>query len=170
MAIMRPPRRRAAEEFRQNDGGRDQGAVRQQQGVPAPLVSLGTMAIGQCGVSSDVANPIEAPYEDDYAIANSGVDICEVHDYDAESVSDPSYEWYGLPYNSLSQRIDDCGGKPMVVGEAGIEANVHAGNVDRVDCGISKETPGYDPATGWSGPVAGLLHSLRERSRRSDTE
>src|ERR1700691_381375 len=118
------------------------------KGVPEPLVSLGTMAIGQCGVSSNVANPIEGANEDDYAIANSKVDICEVHDYDAESVSDPTYEWYGLPYNSLSQRLSDCGEKPMVIGEAGIEANVKPGNVRRIDCGISEKEPGYDKKTG----------------------
>jgi hypothetical protein len=116
--------------------------------VPEPLVSLGTMAIGQCGVSSNVPNPIEHADADDYSVANSEVDICEIHDYDAESVSDPEYEWYGLPYNSLSQRLSDCGEKPMVVGEAGIEANVQAGNVKRIDCGISSKTPGYDEKTG----------------------
>jgi hypothetical protein len=142
-------------ELLKNFGGTMAQAIKAQyrgnsENVSEPLVSLGTMAIGQCGVSSDVVNPTEDAKDkaDDYAIANSGVDICEVHDYDAESVSDPTFEWYGLPYNSLSQRLTDCEGKPMVMGEAGIEANVQAGDVKRIDCGISSETPGYDKETG----------------------
>jgi hypothetical protein len=143
----------AGAELLKNFGGTMARAIKAQyqgntKGVPEPLVSLGTMAIGQCGVSSNVPNAIEDAKADDYSVANSEVDVCEVHDYDAESVSDPSYEWYGLPYNSLSQRLSDCEGKPMVVGEAGIEANVEAGNIKRVDCGISSETPGYDKETG----------------------
>ena len=103
--------------------------------VAPPLVSLGTMGIGQCGVSSDVPDPVNHPSIGDYAYANSapGIDICEVHDYDAESESDTTYDWYGLPYDSLQQRIADCSTKPLFVGEAGIEANAQAGAIERCD-------------------------------------
>jgi hypothetical protein len=103
--------------------------------VTPPLVSLGTMGIGQCGVSSDVPDPVNHPSIGDYAYANSApeINICEVHDYDAEGVSDTTHDWYGLPNNSLQQRISDCSSKPLFVGEAGLEANVQPGAVERCD-------------------------------------
>lgn len=103
--------------------------------VTPPLVSLGTMGIGQCGVSSDVPDPVNHPSVGDYAYANSAseINICEVHDYDAEGVSDTTHDWYGLPNDSLQQRISDCSNKPLFVGEAGIEANVQPGAVERCD-------------------------------------
>jgi hypothetical protein len=118
-----------------NDMG---GAIKAQYaGHTAPLVSLGTMGIGQCGVSSDVADPVSAPSRSDFAYIHSApnIDICEVHDYDAESVSDPSVDWYGLPHNNMAERLDECPGKPLIVGEAGIEANVQSGDVARSDPG-----------------------------------
>lgn len=106
-------------------------------GHTAPLVSLGTMAIGQCGVSSSVPNPLGAPNDSDFAVIHSapGIDLCEVHDYDAESISDLSFDWYALPYNNLAQRLKECGSKPLVIGEAGIEANVQNGNITRINGG-----------------------------------
>jgi hypothetical protein len=116
-------------------------------GSITPLVSLGTMGIGQCGVSSAVESPIEHPNVGDYAYIYSApaIDICEVHDYDLESVSDITANWYGIPYTSLAQRIDDCGAKPLVIGEAGIEANVQGGNVCRIDIDIGGSFCGEPP-------------------------
>jgi hypothetical protein len=102
--------------------------------MPAPLVSLGTMGIGQCGVSSSVPDPVGHPNESDFAVIHSSpsIDLCEVHDYDAQSISDPSYNWYDLPNNNLAQRLKECGSKPMIIGEAGLEANIQSGDITRI--------------------------------------
>lgn len=108
-----------------------------------PLVSLGTMAIGQCGVSSAASDPVGSPNTSDFQYIHSApaIDICEIHDYDAQDRSDPTYNWYGLPNNNLAQRITECGGKPVVIGEAGIEANVALDATTRVDRGSASPAP-----------------------------
>ncbi|MCJ1715116.1 hypothetical protein [Curtobacterium sp. VKM Ac-2922] len=116
--------------FAQDMGSTIKSAYVGSSGATAPLISFGSMGIGQCGVSSSVADPTGAANVDDFGevySANS-IDICDVHDYDAEDQSDPSYQWYGIPENSLEQRIADCGTKPLVITEAGVEANVSAGD------------------------------------------
>lgn len=116
--------------FAQDMGSTIKSAYVGSSGVTAPLISFGSMGIGQCGVSSSVADPTGAPNVDDFdeVYGASSIDICDVHDYDAEDQSDPSYQWYGIPGNSMEQRIADCGTKPLVITEAGVEANVSAGD------------------------------------------
>ncbi len=119
------------------DFGQDMASTikAQYSGHTEPLVSLGTMGIGQCGVSSNVPDPVGTPNRSDFAYAHSApaIDLCEVHDYDAEAVSDPTFDWYSLPANNLAQRIKECGAKPIFVGEAGIEANVQPGDITRTN-------------------------------------
>lgn len=117
-------------------------------GVPGrnpPLVSLGTMGIGQCGVSTTNSGTPN-PNDTDFKYIHAGnVDLCEVHDYDAMNKSSASYNWYGLAYNNLNQRLSDCGTKPLVIGEAGLPANVSATSVDRKnDFKDSPSDAGYD--------------------------
>lgn len=106
-------------------------------GVPgrqAPLVSLGTMGIGQCGQKPDDAfpgSPLDNRSEYEYIHAGD-IDICEVHDYDAMNEAWPT-NVYGQAGNSFGNRIAECGAKPFVVGEAGIKANVRAGAKSRFD-------------------------------------
>ena len=78
---------------------------------PNHLVSLGTIGSGQCGAQ-----------EDEYQFVHAGrVDLCEYHDYGdvTQAIPDDGF-------NRLRQRIDQCNalGKPLVVGEAGIVADV----------------------------------------------
>ncbi len=78
---------------------------------PNHLVSLGTIGSGQCGL----AGP-------DYRYVHAGrVDLCEYHDYNDVTQALPDDG-----YNRLAQRLDECAGlgKPLVVGESGIPANV----------------------------------------------
>jgi hypothetical protein len=77
---------------------------------PNHLVNLGTQGAGECGTAGT-----------DYAYVHAGsIDLCEVHDY-----SDPAVPMPAGP-SSLSEDIGDCHGlgKPIFVGEAGINANV----------------------------------------------
>lgn len=115
--------------------GNDMGAVVKAAyaGHTEPLISLGTMGIGQCGVSSHVPDPVGHPSLSDFTRIHQApnVDLCEIHDYDAQSISDPTFDWYALPYNDLAQRIKECGSKPIFVGEAGVEANVQEGDIGR---------------------------------------
>lgn len=78
---------------------------------PHHLMSLGTIGSGQCGAEG-------AEYQ--YVHAGA-VDLCEYHDYgDAiQPIPDDGF-------NRLRQRIDQCHAldKPLVVGEAGIPADV----------------------------------------------
>jgi mannan endo-1,4-beta-mannosidase len=78
---------------------------------PNHLVSLGTIGSGQCGAQ-----------EDEYQFVHAGmVDMCEYHDYEdvTQAIPDDGF-------NRLRQRITQCNalGKPLVVGEAGIVADV----------------------------------------------
>lgn len=103
-------------------------------GRQAPLVSLGTMGIGQCGQKPQDAFPTN-PADDrsEYQLIHDGaVDICEVHDYDAMNEAWPT-NVYGIAGNSFANRLSDCGSKPFVIGEAGIKANVRAGAKSRYD-------------------------------------
>ena len=110
-------------------------------GRQAPLVSLGTMGIGQCGARPEhyAGDPVAGRSQ--YAYVHAGkVDICEVHDYDA--MSDP---WptnvYGIADNSFGKRLEDCAGKPFVIGEAGIKANVAPGQRTKNDPGYAESDP-----------------------------
>ena len=103
-------------------------------GRQPPLVSLGTMGIGQCGQRPDDAfpsNPADNRTEYEYVHAGA-VDICEVHDYDAMNEAWPT-NVYGIAGNSFGNRLADCGAKPFIVGEAGIKANVRDGAKSRYD-------------------------------------
>ena len=78
---------------------------------PNHLVSLGTIGSGQCGAEGA-----------EYAHVHAGsVDLCEYHDYGdvLQAVPDDGF-------NRLRQRIEQCAAlnKPLVIGEAGIPADV----------------------------------------------
>lgn len=77
---------------------------------PDHLLSLGTLGGGQCGSSW-------REYEDLHA--TPGIDLCEYHDY-----GHPLSPWPGDPWNGLRLRLDQCRalGKPILIGESGIEA------------------------------------------------
>lgn len=92
------------------------------------LLSLGTIGGGQCGAR-----------ETEYQILHDipGVDLCEYHDYGQPDVAVP-----GDQYNGLAQRIQQCRalGKPLFVGEMGIETS-RAGSLQaRADLIDSKIT------------------------------
>jgi endo-1,4-beta-mannosidase len=72
------------------------------------LVNLGTIGSGQCGVSgSDYKTVYSSP----------GTDVCEYHDYNFDSTAMPSYLQNDLNYCAAL-------GKPMFVGEGGIQRSV----------------------------------------------
>jgi len=79
---------------------------------PSHLVSLGTIGANQCGTTGD-----------DYRTVNEAVDVCEVHDYGAPQAAMP-----GDATNGIARRIRQCTdlGKPIFVGEAGIQSDVDA--------------------------------------------
>jgi hypothetical protein len=111
-------------------------------GRTAPLVSLGTMGIGQCGARPEDAFPNDpADNRSEYKLVHDGsVDICEVHDYDAMNEAWPT-NVYGIAGNSFQNRLDDCAGKPFVIGEAGIKANVGPNTKTKNDPGYSENDP-----------------------------
>lgn len=111
-------------------------------GRAAPLVSLGTMGIGQCGTKPQDAFPADpADNRSEYKYVHDGkVDICEVHDYDAMNEGWPT-NVYGIAGNSFQNRLDDCVGKPFVIGEAGIKANVGPNTKTKNDSGYSENDP-----------------------------
>jgi hypothetical protein len=80
---------------------------------PHHLVNLGTLGGGQCGLQGA-----------SYQYVHAGlVDVCEYHDYGASASALPSGP------DQLAQRIQECaalpsGGKPLFVGESGIQGNV----------------------------------------------
>lgn len=86
---------------------------------PNHLVSLGTMGSGQCGTS-----------DRNYKRVHEPVDIAEYHDYvyDGNSLDNSDNPIPGDQWNGLSARIDQTGpsglNKPLMVGEAGIRADV----------------------------------------------
>lgn len=72
------------------------------------LVDLGSEGIGQCGMQDSA----------DYSYVHAGkVDLCEYHDYGFPAEAMPS---------GMAQAVAACDalGKPLVVGESGIPANV----------------------------------------------
>ena len=81
------------------------------------LLSLGTIGTGQCGATGE-----------DYKSLHSvpGIDLCEYHDYQHGAL--PSDEW-----NGLATRLRQCGelGKPLFVGELGIETPAIGGHLGR---------------------------------------
>ena len=89
----------------------DEMATHLKTADPNHLVSLGTIGAGQCGAEG-------AEYQ--YVHAGS-VDMCEYHDFGdvTQAVPDDGF-------NRLRQRIDQCNAlnKPLIVGEAGIPADV----------------------------------------------
>ncbi len=72
------------------------------------LISLGTIGSGQCGTGST------AEYQRVHDLPN--IDLCEVHDYDDQSLMP------GDLYNGMQTRIDACRAldKPLFVGEFGL--------------------------------------------------
>jgi hypothetical protein len=123
-------------------------------GQQVPLVSLGTMGIGQCGVSwrflpGTTANGTQ-PGITEFKFVHSSpnpnvppnVDICEIHDYDAYTEALPT-DWYDEGVNgsnSMTRRLSECDNpqRPFFVGEVGIKANVSQG----VKCA-------HEPVCGW---------------------
>ncbi|MEA2231829.1 MAG: mannan endo,4-beta-mannosidase [Solirubrobacteraceae bacterium] len=83
--------------------------------APNHRVSLGTIGTGQCGAAGS---------EYRYVHESAGSDICEDHDYDRATQPMP-----GDPYNGLAVRVSQCNaiGKPMLIGESGIVADVDSG-------------------------------------------
>ncbi len=80
---------------------------------PGRLVSLGTIATGQCGTSSTA----------DFLNLHSGrIDICEYHDYFGPGGL-PGDQWHGV-----AVRIDQCHSlnKPIFAGEVGLQASIQA--------------------------------------------
>jgi mannan endo-1,4-beta-mannosidase len=83
------------------------------------LVTLGTIGTGQCGASND-------DYQNLYSSPN--LDVCEYHDYGSDNTALPGDQW-----NGLQTRIEQCTalGKPIIVGEAGIDPNLVGGSATR---------------------------------------
>jgi mannan endo-1,4-beta-mannosidase len=77
---------------------------------PNHMVNLGTMGLGQCGTAGS------SQYKNIYG---GRLDLCEVHDYGPGALS-------GNQWDGMAVRIEDCKalGKPIFVGEAGIDASV----------------------------------------------
>jgi mannan endo-1,4-beta-mannosidase len=77
---------------------------------PNHLVSFGTLGAGQCGTQG-------ADYKTLHQLAS--IDVCEYHDYNHNTEPIPTGS------NLLSTRIAQCNelGKPLFIGEAGIESN-----------------------------------------------
>jgi mannan endo-1,4-beta-mannosidase len=86
---------------------------------PNHLVNLGTIGSGQCGTQG---NDYETVY------ASPGNDVCEYHDYNHTTSPMP-----GDAFNGLQTRIDQCRtlGKPIFVGETGINAQAAGGYSQR---------------------------------------
>jgi alpha-galactosidase len=86
---------------------------------PNHLVSLGTMGSGQCGTA-------EAGYQTVHA--SPSIDLCEYHDYNAPAAAMPGDQW-----NGLQVRINQCNalGKPLFIGEAGIDPTTVGGVAGR---------------------------------------
>jgi alpha-galactosidase len=93
---------------------------------PNHLVTLGTMGSGQCGASGV-----------DYQRLNASpkLDVCEYHDYGSEQSALP-----GDQYNGLQTRITQCMalGKPIFVGEAGIDPGKVGGSARRAQLFAAK--------------------------------
>jgi hypothetical protein len=81
------------------------------------LLSLGTIGTGQCGAAGDA-------YKDLHSVP--GIDLCEYHDYQPGAM--PGDEW-----NGLAVRLRQCRelGKPLFVGEVGIETAGAGGLIGR---------------------------------------
>ncbi|MDT4938081.1 MAG: mannan endo,4-beta-mannosidase, partial [Pseudonocardiales bacterium] len=89
------------------------------------LVSLGTIGTGQCGTS----------YTDYKAVMSiPTLDLCEFHDYT------PSQLIPGDSFNGLALRISQCNelGKPLLVGELGVNPADVGGTVARANLVDSK--------------------------------
>jgi alpha-galactosidase len=86
---------------------------------PNHLVTLGTVGSGQCGAAG-------VAYQHLYSSPH--LDVCEYHDYRAEQTALPGDQW-----NGLQTRINQCTalGKPIIVGEAGIDPGRVGGTATR---------------------------------------
>lgn len=92
-----------------------------QDADPAHLLGLGTIGEGQCGASGDEYRRLhDAP----------AIDVCEYHDYD-----EPEDPMPGDDTNGLAVRIAECAslGKPLLVGESGIDPDEVGGLESRAD-------------------------------------
>ena len=78
---------------------------------PNHLVSLGSMGVGNCGMSN-----VEYAWVHDLP----AIDLCEYHDYGAVTAAIPGDSW-----NGLAVRLAQCAalGKPVFVGEIGMQPN-----------------------------------------------
>ena len=86
---------------------------------PTHLVSVGTMGSGQCGSAGE-----------SYTRLHTGpnIDVCEYHDYGDISSALPGDKW-----NGLAVRLRQCQllGKPLIVGEMGMEGSVAGGSLSQ---------------------------------------
>ncbi|MFI6499478.1 hypothetical protein [Nonomuraea typhae] len=151
----------------------DMGAV-VKQATSHHLVTLGTMGGGQCGTA-------DRAYRTVYA--SPQIDVCEYHDYHEHDQPMPGNQWDGL-----AVRLAQCKelGKPMFVGEAGIEARAAGGLRKRAQAYSAKmaaqfkagvtgfviwgwrdagRTDGDMFAVGPGDPVIDVLDRLAPRSR-----
>ena len=112
------------------------------------LISLGTMGSGQCGSSG-------RDYADVHSVAT--IDLCEYHDYYASTSPMP-----GDGLNGLQVRIDQCRslGKPLFVGETGIEAGTVGGYAARARLFADKFRAQFN-----AGVVGELIWNWRDGPR-----
>ncbi|WP_327090236.1 glycoside hydrolase family 5 protein [Nonomuraea sp. NBC_01738] len=92
----------------------DVGAVA-KAAAPDHLLTLGTMGGGQCGTAGQDFQTV---------YASPPLDVCEYHDYHQPAQAIPGNRWDGL-----AVRLEQCKalGKPLFVGEVGIDANATGG-------------------------------------------
>lgn len=113
---------------------------------PDHLLALGTIGSGQCGsAGSQFPRLHSSPL----------IDICEYHDYD-----EPEAPMPGDRRNGLATRLDECAalGKPLLVGEAGIDPDAVGGRQRRaelfrkkLDAQLAAGVAGF-LAWGWAAP------------------
>lgn len=110
---------------------------------PNHLVSIGTIGSGQCGSAGSA-------YQSLYA--TPGVDLCEYHDYSTAAM--PGDQW-----NGLAARISECNalGKPLFVGESGIQTSTVGTLADRASTFANKLTTQFG-----AGVVGELLWDWRD--------
>ena len=101
------------------------------------LLSLGTIGSGQCGATSSA-------YKDLHSVPD--IDLCEYHDYSSAAM--PGDQW-----NGLATRLSQCNelGKPLFVGELGIQTSPVVALLDRANLLRSKLSAQFQAG------VAGVL-------------
>jgi endo-1,4-beta-mannosidase len=89
---------------------------------PNHLFESGQQGVGQCGQQDQGCTTSSwtscAVHDYEYVLQSSGVDVASYHDYGADNTAVPAYLAESIPQAAAV-------GKPLVVGEAGINAQVN---------------------------------------------